>query len=90
MPKETIYENAYSGEAGNRIEPTIYTQVGWSRDGSVQIATVNQLGKLVGPDGKVVEDIGSPGWFMDLNRHKINQLIKILRKARDDAFGRDE
>lgn len=28
--------------------------------------------------------------WMDLDRHTINQLIRELRKARDEAFGRDE
>jgi hypothetical protein len=28
--------------------------------------------------------------WLDLDRHTINQLIRELRKARDEAFGRDE
>lgn len=28
--------------------------------------------------------------WIDLDRHTINQLIRELRKARDEAFGRDE
>lgn len=28
--------------------------------------------------------------WLDLDRHLVNQLIRELRKARDEAFGRDE
>ena len=28
--------------------------------------------------------------YVDLGRYEINQLIRILRRARDQAFGRDE
>lgn len=28
--------------------------------------------------------------WSDLNRYEINRLIKLLRKARDSAYGRDE
>lgn len=46
-------------------------------------------------DGKVV--ITEPGtrfnhlqgWYMDLDRAQINALIVLLRKARDQAYGRD-
>lgn len=30
------------------------------------------------------------GWYADLDRAGINRLIKALRRARDQAFGRDE
>lgn len=30
------------------------------------------------------------GWYVNLNRHQVNELIRILRRARDQAFGRDE
>lgn len=30
------------------------------------------------------------GWYVDLDRKGINDLIRVLRKARDQAFGRDE
>jgi hypothetical protein len=30
------------------------------------------------------------GWYVQLDRLGINRLIRILRQARDDAFGRDE
>jgi hypothetical protein len=55
-------------------------RVGWNREcGDVQIATVDEAD---GNDGS--------GFFVDLDRHGINSLIRILRRARDAAFGRDE
>lgn len=30
------------------------------------------------------------GWHVNLDRNRINQAIRILRTARDQAFGRDE
>lgn len=30
------------------------------------------------------------GWYVDLGRREINELIRVLRRARDQAFGRDE
>lgn len=30
------------------------------------------------------------GWFMDLDRTQINQLIQHLRECRDKGYGRDE
>lgn len=56
-------------------------EVTWGRDsGSVQIATTNQT-----IDHFALER----GWFKDLNRDEINRLITVLRRARDQAFGKD-
>lgn len=30
------------------------------------------------------------GWHVDLDRRQVNELIRVLRRARDQAFGRDE
>lgn len=30
------------------------------------------------------------GWHVDLNRAAVNQLIRVLRTARDQTFGKDE
>ena len=30
------------------------------------------------------------GWHVDLDRDQVNTLIRVLRRARDQAFGRDE
>lgn len=52
--------------------------VGWSKH-----AQVAQIG--------VHTDDGEKSLFVDLTaRSQINALIRALRRARDDAFGRDE
>ncbi|MFZ0789743.1 MAG: hypothetical protein WAM94_08985 [Chromatiaceae bacterium] len=35
-------------------------------------------------------DSESMGMFWTPNRYQINELIRVLRRARDQAFGRDE
>lgn len=49
--------------------------IGWVKDGLAA-----QLG-AISDDGSV---------WLDLERHDINNLITALRKARDQAYGRDE
>lgn len=55
--------------------------VGWSKMmNQVQIATLNSLHP---------EDDVQAGWFVELDRQQINDLINLLRKARDGALGKD-
>jgi hypothetical protein len=71
----------------------------WQRDTGVQFAATAWKGEPGRPD-TVVEYLptGDKGdtyraWdgpFVDLTRDQINHLIKQLRVARDQAFGRDE
>lgn len=37
-----------------------------------------------------LSEYGSRGLYATLDREGINQLIRVLRRARDQAFGRDE
>lgn len=55
-------------------------QISWGTDG-IQVATVNPAA----PAGTTKE-----GFFVDLDREGCNRAIRTLRKARDQAFGRDE
>lgn len=86
MPKEYVYdENKVVNESSGEEEPLNpnRVKVTWNREaGYVQIATVN-------PE---YEDLMSDksGWYVDLDRRGINYLIRILRRARDQSFGRDE
>ena len=57
--------------------------IGWQKEaGWVQIGTMSRA--------TVTHDTIEEGYFVDLDRRRINELIRRLRKARDDAFGRDE
>lgn len=85
MPKELIYAERPHSEPTTSDDKTPFihaaVQISWGRDySSVQIAT-----------GKVPSDgFDEQGaYFTTLNRHGINTLIRVLRKARDQAFGAD-
>ena len=54
-------------------------RVGWDRMGNVQ----------VGVDVEGAE-VGESGLWADLDRKGCNDLIRVVRRARDSAFGRDE
>jgi hypothetical protein len=60
----------------------------WQRDMGVQ------LGVATRPDSREQQDGSEDDWqvpqFVELSRDDINHLIKQLRIARDQAFGRDE
>lgn len=82
MPKEIIYSRHFG--TNENPEPTVH--VGWTREAShVEIATRMPKGIQL-PCDDVVEN----GWYATLDRNGINQLIRALRKARDQAFGKDE
>lgn len=80
MPKEKIH-SAYPS-APDHPEPKV--EVRWSRETEhVQVATVmpDNVPLVPTPEGN--------GWYATLDRNQINQLIVVLRKARDQAFGAD-
>lgn len=79
MPKETI-ASCYKG-AHLDMPDTFYLQIIWGRENGVQIATTNPEAPL----GTV-----ESGLYVDLDREGLNHSIRALRKARDQAFGRDE
>ena len=80
MPKEYITtDETRTGE----MPAWSAFRVDWSRGGYVQVASV---GNEVPPESLS----GDNGWFVDLDRERINELIRVLRKARDQVYGRDE
>lgn len=88
MPKEIIY-NKY----GNTPENSEFVHIGWDRDCHVEVATVSPHGRLMAydPETKTYVQMGdTPGWFIQLDRHGINEMIRVLRRARDAAYGKDE
>lgn len=96
MPKEVI-RSKYEGNSDNP-EPVI--RVGWSKEqGHVDVASVSLDPKqgLSFYDEDVKQwvtfdkrDFLENGWFVQLDRNGINKMIKALRTARDQAFGKDE
>jgi hypothetical protein len=84
MPKEIIESTGPVVGSNNTLSAvSMAMSVAWGREGGhVQVGTYNPL----------VLDQHSPeaGWYIDLDRAAINRLIRVLRRARDQALGRDE
>ena len=96
MPAEKVYGiqtavETSKGEvlAGSAVGGVPIVDVRWNRDaGYVQIVTKETDafgGRLV--DGEIHY---TDGYYVDLDRGAINGLIRNLRRARDQAFGKDE
>ena len=82
MPKEIVVGGTLSNEDGSDATQGL-VQLGWSPEvGHVQIVTFAR--------DPVSFDEKWKGYFVDLTRRDINQLIRYLRRARDQSFGRDE
>jgi hypothetical protein len=94
MPKFNLYPypNPDGTNADSRIE------VGWSKwpTGDVRVATtVLQPGADRNSDlmPSTPDEPYRPAWdgrFVGLDRNQVNELIRRLRRARDEAFGADE
>lgn len=88
MPKELIvaHEPRLFNEDGNEMpqETQSLVQIGWNGEAQyVQIAT--------GTRHPTTFDSDSSTWqFVQLSRTMINDIIKVLRRARDQAYGKDE
>ena len=82
MPRETIYDASGMYDV----------QIGWG-PGTVQVGIETHDGV---PVAEKLNSLGGgdparfTGLWGSLDREGCNRAIKMLRKARDDAFGRDE
>ena len=99
MPRENVYsdDTPYATEEGDPLARSVVTLT-WSKDhDTVQIVT--QCVNL--SDGGVYEEAPEEdlagqriprayGNYVTLDRAGINRLVRNLRRARDQAFGRDE
>ncbi len=91
MPKERIQSTT---------APEFDVTVAWGRDTNVQVATAaNDADKRLREWTEVADGAETQpgtsfrlfdGWHVDLTRQQVNDLIRVLRRARDQAFGRDE
>lgn len=92
MPKEYI-----------GVDPQVWgsSTLSWGIDGTVQMTVAGPIGwrdPLLPRAGQRVIEGAEPvdpdnelDWhFTFTQRSEINKLIRLLRKARDQAFGRDE
>lgn len=86
MPKELVHDSIDLFSAEFPTQECV-AEVRWSREAEhVQLATVLVEKADHSPVAREVEG----GWYLNLNRRTLNDLIKHLRRARDQAFGRDE
>ncbi|MEU1761293.1 hypothetical protein [Micromonospora sp. NPDC005652] len=81
MPKETIYDQV-----------SLYDlEVGWEADRWVQVGIKTHDGRSIAEhltgEGETPADFR--GLWGSYDRAGINRLIRILRRARDSAFGAD-
>ncbi len=91
MPKESVFGQQHPGIA-EEVHPKVpVVEVLWNREGGyVQVVSRAEDadgGRWAGdsPDTHFTD-----GMYIDLDRQGINKLIRNLRRARDQAFGRDE
>lgn len=94
MPAEKVYgEQAVHDPASDAKPQVPIVDVRWNREGGyVQIVTKvtdAEGGRFMGDDYGD-EPHFTDGMYVDLSRQAINRLIRNLRRARDQAFGRDE
>lgn len=94
MPKHFLYNDAQPGVQTADVRLELH----WQRERGVQLGATHWLGSG-DPDGgqEFLEPVGTEpqamawdGWFIGMDRDKINHLIKQLRAARDQAYGKDE
>jgi hypothetical protein len=94
MPRETVYgsELPFGTDEVNPGAGRAVAEVTWSREAEhVQVVTkcveASTEGRLVHDDEGIHY---TDGFWVTLDRNGINRLIRNLRRARDQAFGRDE
>lgn len=85
MPKEIVLSPREFFEGPDNGEPETegLVQVSWSVDhGYIQVATFSRV--------RITHETVWDGFYTDLDRRGINDLIRHLRRARDQACGKDE
>lgn len=90
MPRETVH---------HLPDSTYRITVGWQRDKDVQVGFEATDGRSIaehlqilksGSDQPSGVSHGDTSLWSGMSRAGINDLIRLLRKARDAAYGRDE
>lgn len=88
---ETFYNPA--GTVPDRSTPLVFTNTGFSYTTTTAVTaaatSTPPITTITFPPAGM-KPAPTLGWYVNLDRHQINDLIRILRRARDQAFGRDE
>jgi hypothetical protein len=88
MPKEVTYDDANMYDVVVGWEADKYVQVGIETHGGQPV--VKMLGGG-GEEPKPLHDMATfTGLWGTFDRTGVNRLIRSLRRARDQAYGRDE
>jgi hypothetical protein len=88
MPKEMIRGTTVLFEDDESLRETPVVDVRWDREsGYFQIVTRAQEAEVCLPEEEIPVRFG---YWVTLDRRGTNDLIRALRRARDQAFGRDE
>lgn len=91
MPKEYIPGQYVYFESEDSEPEQSVVCVKWSKEtGDLQIVTRLREAEVFYDEDKNAPIPARYGWYVDLDRKGINELIRVLRRARDQAFGRDE
>lgn len=85
MPKEIVYDQAAMYDAAVQWEQNRYVQVGVVTHDGATLAS-----RLTGEHIDAEEAAQFIGVWGTLDREGCNRMIRALRRARDQAFGRDE
>lgn len=92
MPKEIVYGESFcmaaDGESGEITQPVAVVR--WNREGDVQLVTREHAHEVPPIEEHDPWIPATYGYHVTLDRTSINELIRHLRRARDQAFGRDE
>jgi hypothetical protein len=90
MPKEGVFGEPHSPGSQEDHPKVPVVDVMWNREGGyVQIVTKAE-DAYGGRWADGLDTHFTDGMYVNLNRSTINKLIRNLRRARDQAFGRDE
>lgn len=101
MPRETVFSNESPYTEVSAARSVVGVNWGGEMDGYVQVSTQLFNDDLLYADGHgtvheatggeaVRRNLWGQGFYVNLDRDGINKLIRHLRRARDQAFGRDE
>jgi hypothetical protein len=92
MPKEKVYglPSPSHDEGPATPENTGVAEVRWHRESELVQLVTRADGYEVLLGNESAEVAVKHGYYVALDRRGINDLIRKLRRARDNAFGRDE
>lgn len=89
MPKEYVHDIDYDRTYTTEDDKKVYmgekaAMIGWTKDPGGAPVSLAIVDRGEDPDGMAESVV-----YLNLDRYGLNRMIKILRQARDGAFGKD-